>query len=1237
MLQIKQIRKEYRTGNMVQKALDGVSLNLRENEFVAILGPSGSGKTTLLNIIGGLDRYDSGDLIINGISTKKYKDRDWDSYRNHTIGFVFQSYNLIPHQTVLSNVELALTISGISRTERRRRAKEALEKVGLGAQLHKKPNQMSGGQMQRVAIARALVNDPDILLADEPTGALDSDTSVQVMELLKEVAKERLVVMVTHNPELAEIYATRIVNLKDGEIISDSDPFEVDEKGMEAPLHENMGKASMSFRTALSLSFNNLRTKKARTLLTSFAGSIGIIGIALILSISNGVNTYIHTMEEETLSEYPVQISSTGLDLASMMVGAAESQEEKEPDQIGVSKMITNMFSKMDSNDLESLKQYLESGESGIEQYVNSVEYSYQVAPQIYTVDGNKIRQVNPDKSFSSLGLGSSVGSNSLMAMAMSTDVFFEMPGNPELYQDQYEVKAGKWPEQYNECVLVLTQGGNISDFLLYTLGLRDAAELDEMIRQFAEEENVETPTDIRAYSCDEILGTAFKLVNSTDYYEYDEEYHVWKDKSDDKAYMRQLVKAGEDLVIVGIVQPAEGSAANMLNTGIGYTQKLTQHIIEQSKESRIVQDQLAQPDKNVFTGEPFGEDETENKFDLESLFEIDEDALRESFGMDESMFSLDLSGLDLSGMNISMPNLNLNMEGSMPDLSQIIKPEDIQLNPEEMMDMDKLQVDLPAGPEINKEELMKSLQLSVTEEDLQRIFGNILKGFQESIKDKPEADLSRVQDSFMSYLSSQEVQQKLYQDITELMRSGVTVSVSNEQVLGIVAGLVAGFQSYLTEHSITEPGIDSVLAYLTSREVQQKITQEAENIIRNGVSFQISPEQIQEIIIKDVVNGYQEYAKANTLPDLSNLGDYFMEYLKSDAGQKIIGESIASVINTEQLEKQFTDMMQSYMKQIMNAYAETMGQEIQKQIAASMNQISEQLGAELEKAMEKMVKNISTGMQSALQQVMVQITANMSSALQGAMGQFSQQMEDAMKIDPELFMDAIQMNMDEDELSELLMSLISYEDASYDNNLKKLGYADLEKPGAIDIYPVDFESKAEILHILDNYNYQMEQNNAEEKVITYTDFVGTLMSSVTKIVEIISYVLVAFVAISLVVSSIMIGVITYISVLERNKEIGILRAIGASKRNISQVFNAETFIIGLCAGLIGIGLTLLLLIPGNMVIHSLAGTSDINASLPYVSAAILIALSIVLTLMGGLIPSRKAAKSDPVKALRSE
>ena len=640
MLQIQHICKEYRTGNLVQKALDDVSLNLRDNEFVAILGPSGSGKTTLLNIIGGLDRYDSGDLIINGISTKKYKDRDWDSYRNHTIGFVFQSYNLIPHQTVLSNVELALTISGIGKEERRKRAIDALKKVGLGEQLHKRPSQMSGGQMQRVAIARALVNDPDILLADEPTGALDSDTSIQVMDLLKEVAKDRLVVMVTHNPELAEEYATRIVNLRDGKIRSDTDEYIVDEQTLKEPEHKNMGKSSMSFLTALALSFNNLKTKKARTLLTSFAGSIGIIGIALILALSNGVNGYIQSIEEETLSEYPLQIQSTGFDITSMMVGntgtddkSKDSSGKKNKDgQVKVMEMVTNMFSKMNTNDLKSLKKHLEKDNDALKSYTNAVEYDYDVDPQIYREDSDGVRQVHPDKSFSSIGIGADSGANNMMSSMMSTNVFYRMPKNTSLYEKQYDVKAGRWPKKYNECVLVLSQDGGMSDFLLYTLGLRDQMELDDMIKAFASEEEIKTPSSLGTYTYKDILNKKFKLVNQADYYEYDSQYKVWKDKSDNAEYMKKLVADGEDIKIVGIVQPAEGSKATALNMGIGYPYSLMTHVAEEAKNSEIVKQQKASPDINVFTGEKFGEDSGDNGLDMNSLFSVDEDALQKAW-----------------------------------------------------------------------------------------------------------------------------------------------------------------------------------------------------------------------------------------------------------------------------------------------------------------------------------------------------------------------------------------------------------------------------------------------------------------------------------------------------------------------------------------------------------------------------------------------------------------------------
>lgn len=1254
MLQIKDIHKEYRTGNLVQRALDGVSLSLRDNEFVAILGPSGSGKTTLLNIIGGLDRYDSGDLIINGISTKKYKDRDWDSYRNHTIGFVFQSYNLIPHQTVLANVELALTISGVSKSERRRRAKEALEKVGLGAQIHKKPSQMSGGQMQRVAIARALVNDPEILLADEPTGALDSDTSVQVMDLLQEVAKERLVVMVTHNPELAQLYATRIVTVKDGRILSDTDPFVIDSESMALPVHKNMGKSSMSFFTALSLSFQNLKTKKARTLLTSFAGSIGIIGIALILSISNGVDKYITNMEEETLSEYPLQIQSTGVDLTSMMMGAATAQSGKKDREVGVAQMVTNMFSKMNSNDLESLKVYLDSNESSISQYANSVEYTYSVSPQIFLENGKNIRQVNPDKSFSAMGLGSG-SSNSIMSSTMSTDVFHEMPEDADLYKDQYDVKAGRWPENYKECVLVLTSQGDISDFLQYTLGLRDGKELDDMVQKFMAEEAVETPENEGPYTYDEILGKKFKLVNSTDYYEYDEEYKVWKDKSDNSSYMKKLVKNGEDLTIVGIVQPVEGATASMLTAGICYTPELTRHVIEKAASSEIVKQQLADEKINVFTGEEFGKEDNENsKFDMESLFSINADALQEAFQVDLSGFNMDLSSLSglSSGLNVEMPDMpdmsalagNINLdESSMPDLSKLIKLDDLDLDLSHMIDPEEILKNLPADQVPDMSQALKSVKFDFTEEKVTALLKEVLTGYQESIKDKPEADMDKMQAALKQYLTSKEMNERLCKDLQELVKNNVNVDMSSEKLIAVAVGLMNQYQEYAKANGITQTDVASILAFLSQGEIQQQIKEEAENLVKNSVTVNITTKQIRDLLMQDVVAAYPEYARNNSLPDPANLGTYFLEYMQTEDGQNRLMNGLMTLVDTSEVQTQFSQAMETYMKSMMTSFTDAIAKGIESKFTEIMEQVEKQLTKGIQTAMEQMIGNISSGMQEAMQSVMTSVSSSLTSAMSqamsglGGLGSGMGNMEDALSINPEAFAKAIQMNMNEDDLSELMMSLLSSENASYDGNLKKLGYADLNVPGGINIYPKDFESKSEIVGILDQYNADMEAAGEDEKVITYTDLVGTLMSSVTNIVNIISYVLVAFVAISLVVSSIMIGVITYISVLERKKEIGILRAIGASRHNVSQVFNAETFIIGFCAGAMGIGITLLLLIPANSIIRSLADGVNVKAALPPVAAVVLIGLSVVLTLLGGLIPSRKAAKSDPVTALRTD
>ena len=1064
MLQLKKIHKQYKTGDLVQTALDKVSLNLRDCEFVAILGPSGSGKTTLLNIIGGLDRYDSGDLIINGISTKKYTDRDWDSYRNHTIGFVFQSYNLIPHQTVLANVELALTISGVSGAERRRRATEALQKVGLGNQLHKHPTEMSGGQMQRVAIARALVNNPDILLADEPTGALDSETSIQVMELLKEVAKDRLVVMVTHNPELAHQYATRIVQLKDGVIRSDTDPFEPDAAQLAPPVHKSMGRSSMSPLTSLSLSFNNLLTKKARTLLTAFAGSIGIIGIALIISLSAGVNQYIDDTERSTLSEYPLQILSSGMDLTSMLTSGSPTSASgttAEEGMVPVRQLITQMVAGITSNDLKSLKTYLESDDCTIAEDATSIEYSYNAQPQIYREDADgSIRQVNPDSSLSSLGISSTSSTNSMMSSMMNTSVFYQLPESDELYNSQYEVKAGRWPEKYNECVAVLGADGTITDYALYALGLRDSAELDKMIQQFAQNQNVDVPTDFKTYRYSDFIGIQFKLVNAADRYLRDDDHNAWVDKSDDKDFMKSLVASSETLTVVGVVQPKEDASASMLSSGIAYPAALTQHVIAAAADSQMVQDQLASPAINVMNGEPFGTEDA-SAFDMSSLFRIDTDMLKSAFQFDTSKLNFDLSGA-------------FDLDNGSVDLGSLLDPDDFQLD------------------------------LDLTE--------------------TPDLDMSTLTDLFAN------------------------------------------------------------------------------------MDLSVSEDKMQELAQKVLV-GYKDYVIGNGILNLNKIS--FSQYLKSDAFKTLMNDAMGELFDQDALQAQFSEAMQTAMSTLMESYS---------------SQISETLQTQL-----------GSAMQTAMTKLMTQMSQNIQSQMQQSFSQLGSQMESALKIDATAFQKAIQFNMSEDDLTDLMKSAMLSSTATYDSNLQTLGYADLDAPSQIKIYPQDFDHKASVVAKLDAYNDNMRSQGADDKVIQYTDVVGTLMTSVTEIINMISNMLVAFVSISLVVSSIMIGVITYISVLERRKEIGILRAIGASKRNISEVFNAETFIIGLCSGVMGVVLSEILLIPGNMLIQKISNGTNVVARLPLNAALVLIVLATVLTILGGFIPAKGASRSDPVKALRSE
>ena len=1100
MLQLNHIKKEYKTGDLVQKALDDVSLNLRDNEFVAILGPSGSGKTTLLNVIGGLDRYDSGDLIINGISTKKYTDRDWDSYRNHTIGFVFQSYNLIPHQTVLSNVELALTISGISGAERRSRATKALEQVGLGDQLHKHPSEMSGGQMQRVAIARALVNNPDILLADEPTGALDSDTSIQVMELLKEVAKDRLVVMVTHNPELAEQYATRIVRLRDGVIQSDTAPFAPDDSAQVPPVHKNLGHSSMSPLTALALSFNNLLTKKTRTLLTAFAGSIGIIGIALILSLSAGVSNYIQEMERSTLSEYPLQISTTGIDLAALLdpgsytsavanntnVGATSASSTPEG-MVTVRELLSQLTEDNSSvNDLASLKKYLDSDECTISEDAASIEYSYGIAPLIYrqNKDGT-VRQIFPDSSLSALNNTTSAAG--IVSSMTNQSVFTEMAEEPSLYEDQYDVKAGRWPESYNEAVLVLNSDGSISDYALYILGIEDDSVMMRFLQEYAKNKNTQAPTGYGTYPYDTFVGLKYKIVTNSDYYVYDEERQIWRNRSDDEAYVEQLVENSPDLTIVGVVQPRADASSTILPIGVAYTHALTYYAIDHAAESEVVKQQLADPEVNVLTGERFDADQRETDLDISSLFSVDTDMLKDAFQFDASKLQFDLSGaFDLQ-------------DGSF-DFSSILDPSAFQLDLSDLdlSDIDMSDVELPDMDALDLSQLFADMDLSVSEDALQSL-------------------------------------------------------------------------------------------------------------------------------MKKIMNGYKRYIIGNGILNLDKIG--FSSYMESDQFKQLLSESMGDLLDTTGLQEQFTASLQQNLQGIMTSYLQSYSE-----------QLSQKLGEALQ---TKLTAAIQTQMSTVMQQLMTQLTTQFSqqiqSAIQNNIAQLSSQVEDALKIDPTVFQSAVQVNMSTDDLVDLVKMNLQSSTTSYGSVLGALGYSDYAKPGSIWIYPKSFEAKNRIVDSLNAYNAAMRAQGEEDKVIVFSDTVGTLMSAVTKIVDMVSNVLVAFVAISLVVSSIMIGVITYISVLERRKEIGILRAIGASKHNVSEVFNAETFIIGMCSGVIGVGLCLLLLIPGNMLIHSIAGTTSVTAVLPPKAALVLIVLATLLTILGGLIPARSAAKCNPVTALRSE
>ena len=1105
MLQIKGISKQYKTGDLVQIALNRVSLNFRDNEFVSILGPSGSGKTTLLNIIGGLDRYDKGDLIINNVSTKKYKDRDWDSYRNHTVGFVFQSYNLIPHQSVLANVELALTISGISKKARKRRALAALAKVGLKEQAHKKPNQMSGGQMQRVAIARALVNDPDILLADEPTGALDTHTSVQVMELLKEVAKDRLVIMVTHNPELAEQYSTRIVNLRDGEIQGDTNPFEVNESKLEKPKHRNLGKSSMSMLTAFSLSLNNLLTKKGRTFLTSFAGSIGIIGIAMILSLSTGFQNYVDKIQEDTLTSYPLSVQSETADMTAMLMGASDDDEDEKGKENVVKEQqnVAEMFGAVGRNDLKSFKKYLDDNKSKVDEMVSLTRYSYAVSPTIYTRNAEKeLVLLNPSDFIAAL-MGSS---SSLMSGGIT--IFSELVDNQEMVDEQYEIIQGKFPKEYNEIMLVLPDEHTISDMLLYGVAIRDQDELEDMIGKIIEGEKVENKNEPLEMTYEELMNIELKLVNSADTYKYNSKYDIYEDMTDDDKFMDNVYDNALDLKVVGIAKPK--SDGGFGGSGVLYTRNLTKYVIDTASKSEIVQKQLANEDVNVFSGKKFDDEEKNAGLDFEDMISIDEDMLKEAFG----------------------GNIN--------------------------------------------------------EKDIE----NMTKGYITEISGAITANTQGAHKAFLDNLST------------------ITKNILNDYIEeNQVAGMA--FLKLSDVEKVVKDGLakDKNKTILAAMEATYVIPQDTFSQMYNGI---ITAFLQQYVSMMGTSGGLGGSGAGGMMPPVGNItmpqgGNTVGNTVGNvTVGNTTAGNTVGSVTppsSGNQTEDKSAPLFSAAVDSIVKAFVE------QDMIITNTEEIAVAMT------------------EATMQKTILTKVGELTVKLMETMGK-------AFNVDADKMAKAFKFEMNEDEMRRLFQSLSTTSVENAETNLLSLGYQDMEAPTTISFYFEDFESKEKFIDFIESYNDKMEKED-EEKVIKYSDITGLLMSSVKTIVDSVSYVLIAFVSISLVVSSIMIGIITYISVLERTKEIGVLRAIGASKKNISSIFNAETFIVGLFSGLIGIGTTLLLLIPTNMIIHAV--NEDIVAVLPFEGGTILVILSVILTLIGGIIPSRAAAKKDPVLALRSE
>jgi len=1114
MLQIKNISKTYKTGVLIQKALNGVSLNLRDNEFVAILGPSGSGKTTLLNIIGGLDKYDSGDLIINHISTKDYKDKDWDAYRNHTIGFVFQSYNLIPHQSVLRNVELALTIAGISKKERKARALKALEDVGLIEHAHKKPNQLSGGQMQRVAIARALVNNPSILLADEPTGALDSNTSIQVMELLKQVAKDRLVVMVTHNPDLANEYANRIVRLKDGLITADSNPLIIDEI-IEKPKKKRMGKAHMSIFTALSLSFNNLLTKKGRTILTAFAGSVGIIGIALILALSTGFQNYINQIQEDTMSSYPLTIQSETANIFGALLSAHVEGKNEEDGTVKEQMLIQSMMNSVGSNDLKSFKNWLENNTNKYCDDVKQIGYAYSVSPLIYTKDvTNTCVQLNPNTLMSSIYSDSASSLMSSISSSSSMGTFVEY--ETEKVKNSCELLAGRWPEKYDEVMIVLSQKGKIADLLVYSLGLRDNAELKTLISDVMAGEQSDIHNDPLTFSYEDLLNVKLKLINPSDLYKYNAKYNTYEDMSTDQEYLAKIYESAQDLKVVGIAYPVEQSSI----AGVVYSHALVEHVINAARTSPIVRKQLQNKDIDVFSGNRFDENKKESGIEFNDMVSIDEDILKDAF------------------------KINIATD----DFAKLVKEEDI-----------------------------KSLATKASEDA-----ANSIKGISASVGLINTMLLPKMIDQF-ELAKNPLTGDYLYLDCNgEDSTLMLTYIDPNEPHNTIKT--YEQFADRFINTNILQTSLSLMANY--SKELEQLLTMFSQE--------EGDYEYLTNSLKIAFVSYYDELLDAKY--EIDN-GLLTVDVLAQDEVT-----SIVSYGKNQQINK--TDLTSSiYSKP-----------EVLKPQTIVINRIVSSLTVGL----------VGQGAASSSISEATNVLSGLSDIFTG---------EELMSVDTNKFAEAFNFDMDEDELSRLMTSMITGSSASYSNNLITLGYQDLDEPTSISIYFNDFDSKESFLTTLDEYN----QSVVEEKQITYTDITGILISSVQTIVNAVTYVLIAFVSISLIVSSIMIAVITLISVMERTKEIGILRAMGASKANVSNIFNAETFIVGLLSGSIGVSVSYGLTFPINKVIHKLTEIDDINAVVELRPAIVLIIISVVLTMLAGFLPSKKAAKQDPVIALRTE